>query len=551
MSVESVAGTPSTDHPGGEAPPRLSNEQPDVGHLEELRTAPIDLFWRVRNECGEVGEINLAGSHVTLLFGPEAQELFFRAPDEQLDQGEAYPFMKPIFGPGVIFDLPVERRKKAIRTRALRDEYMRRHADVISAETEMMCERLQGSGDFDLLDFFGELTTYTSTATLIGQEFRDDLAQKGSEFATAFQDLERGTDAYAYVDPYMDIPSFHARDAARTELVELITEILDNREEEGRRCQDLLQAMDSLIDENGDKRYSRSEITGMIIGMMLAGHHTSQGAASWALIELLQNPEVMARVVEELDAIYADGRQVSFQSLREIPLLEGVLKETLRMHPPLIILMRKVMHDFHFKNYTVKAGNMVAVSPAVSNRNPDYFPDPDRFDPERYNDDRREDARNPWSWISFGGGRHKCIGSAFALMQLKGIFSILLRRFEFEFAQPSESYVNDHSKMVVHLKQPCRVRYRPRKAGAVSAASAKRVQKREQEEEAALPFRVCVDPDLCQGHAVCTGEAPEIFELGRDERVHVKDETPRKELRRKAELAARYCPNHVIRIEDL
>ncbi len=195
MSVESVAGTPSTDHPGGEAPPRLSNEQPDVGHLEELRTAPIDLFWRVRNECGEVGEINLAGSHVTLLFGPEAQELFFRAPDEQLDQGEAYPFMKPIFGPGVIFDLPVERRKKAIRTRALRDEYMRRHADVISAETEMMCERLQGSGDFDLLDFFGELTTYTSTATLIGQEFRDDLAQKGSEFATAFQDLERGTDA--------------------------------------------------------------------------------------------------------------------------------------------------------------------------------------------------------------------------------------------------------------------------------------------------------------------------------------------------------------------
>ncbi len=84
-----------------------------------------------------------------------------------------------------------------------------------------------------------------------------------------------------------------------------------------------------------------------------------------------------------------------------------------------------------------------------------------------------------------------------------------------------------------------------------SSASAKRVEEREREEAAALPFRVCVDADLCQGHAVCTGEAPEIFELGPDERVHVKDETPRKELRRKAELAARYCPNHVIKIEDL
>jgi len=551
MSQESHARNATTDHPGGDAPPRLSNELPETGHLEEFRTAPIDLFWRVRNECGEVGEINLAGTHITLLYGAKAQEKFFRAPDEQLDQGKAYPFMRPIFGPGVVFDLPVAERKKAVRTRALRDEHMRRHADVISAETDSMCETLQDSGGFDLLAFFGELTTYTSTATLIGQEFRDDLVAKGAEFARAFQDLERGTDAYAYIDPYMDIPSFRARDAARLKLVDLITEILDKREEQGRRCRDLLTVVDSLIDENGDKRYSRSEITGMIIGLMLAGHHTSQGAASWALIELLRNPDVMASVVEELDAIYADGRKVSFQSLREIPLLEGVIKETIRMHPPLIILMRKVMKDFHFKNFTVKAGDLVAVSPAVSNRDPDCFPDPDSFDPERYNDDRREDARHPWSWISFGGGRHKCVGSAFALMQMKGIFSTLLRSYEFEFDQPPESYVDDHSKMVVHLKQPCRVRFKPRATAAVTAASAKRVREREEEEAAERPFRVTVDADLCQGHMVCVGEAPEIFELGEDDRVQVKDGTPRKELRRKARMAARYCPNHVITIEDL
>jgi sterol 14-demethylase len=459
--------------------------------------------------------------------------------------------MRPIFGEGVVFDLPVEKRKKAIRTRATRDEYMRRHADVIAAETHAMCDRLTGSGDFDLLEFFGELTTYTSTATLIGQEFRDDLSLKGSEFAKCFQDLERGTDAFAYVDPYLPIPSFKARDAGRARLVELITEILDRREAEKRHCTDLLQALDSQIDVNGDKRYSRSEITGMIIGLMLAGHHTSQGTAAWALIELLRNPHVMASVVEELDAIYADNRKVSFQSLREIPLLEGVLKETLRMHPPLIILMRKVMTDFHYKDYTVPAGNLVAVSPAVSNRLPEYFPEPDRFDPYRYTEDRREDARNPWSWISFGGGRHKCIGSAFAMMQLKGIFSIMLRRFEFEFAQPSESYVNDHSKMVVHLKQPCRVRCRPRKSHTVSAASARQLAAREEQEAAARPFRVIIDKDLCQGHAVCTGEAPEVFELGPDDLVHVKEEKPRKELRKKCELAVRYCPNHVIRLEDL
>ncbi|MCP4006909.1 MAG: cytochrome P450, partial [bacterium] len=357
--------------------------------------------------------------------------------------------------------------------------------------------------------------------------------------------------AFAYVNHNLPLPSFRARDRARKKLVELITEILDRREEEGRRCRDLLQIMDSLIDENGDKRYSRSEITGMIIGMMLAGHHTSQGVASWAMIEMLRHPDILSDTVEELDAIYADGREISFQSLREIPILEGVIKETLRVHPPLIVLMRKVMREFRYKDFSIEAGDLVAVSPAVSNRLGDHFPNPDEFDPGRYAEDRREDARNPWAWISFGGGRHKCIGSAFAMMQLKAIFSIVMRRFDFELAQPSESYVDNHSKMVVHLKQPCRVRYQKRKASAISAASTRALETREQEEAAALPFRVKVDVDLCQGHGVCTGEAPEVFELGEDERVRVLDETPRSTLRKKAELALRYCPNHVIQIEDL
>jgi len=97
----------------------------------------------------------------------------------------------------------------------------------------------------------------------------------------------------------------------------------------------------------------------------------------------------------------------------------------------------------------------------VSNTSED-FPDPDTFDPGRYIDPRQEDLVNRWTWIPFGAGRHRCVGAAFALMQLKAIFSILLRDWEFEMAQPSESYRNDHSKMVVQLQQPCRVRYRRR-----------------------------------------------------------------------------------------
>ena len=75
---------------------------------------------------------------------------------------------------------------------------------------------------------------------------------------------------------------------------------------------------------------------------------------------------------------------------------------------------------------------------------------------------RQEDLINRWTWIPFGAGRHRCVGAAFATMQIKAIFSVLLREYEFEMAQPSESYRNDHSKMVVQLAQPAKVRYRKR-----------------------------------------------------------------------------------------
>ena len=106
----------------------------------------------------------------------------------------------------------------------------------------------------------------------------------------------------------------------------------------------------------------------------------------------------------------------------------------------------------------------MAASPAISNRIGEDFPDPDAFVPGRYLEPREEDRANPWTWIPFGAGRHRCVGANFAMMQLKAIFSVLLEGWEFEAAQPLESYRNDHSKMVVQLEQPCRVRYRRRTA---------------------------------------------------------------------------------------
>jgi sterol 14-demethylase len=477
------------------------------------------------------------------MYGEQAQEAFFRAPDEQLDQAAAYPFMTPIFGRGVVFDATPEQRKQALRNQSLRDKMMRGHAEVIAAETERATLKLGDRGEFDLLDFFAELTIYTSSACLIGKSFREELTP---ELVPIFHDLEKGTDAFAYVNPYLPLPSFRRRDAARRRLVAILQGIFEKREAAGDENKDLFSVLRSLKHPDGSPRYPVDIITGMFISMMFAGHHTTSTAASWMLIELLRHPDICQDVASELDELYLDGREVSYQALREMPRLECVIKETLRLHAPLIILMRKVQREFHYKNWTVPVGSTVAVSPSVSNRMPDCFPEPERFDPSRYLAPREEDKQG-FAWIPFGGGRHRCVGASFAMMQLKAIFSVLLRRFEFEMAQPSESYRNDHSKMVVQLEQPCRVRYRRRVLKAAPVARA--AQAGAKAEPGAV--RVHVDADLCQGHGVCVGEAPEVFRIDpQTGRVELLLERPPEALRARVDKAVRYCPTRALSLHD-
>src|SRR5690606_11571153 len=343
-----------------------------------------------------------------------------------------------------------------LKNQALKGDMMRGHATTIEAEIRRMVADWGDEGEIDLLDFFAELTIYTTSSCLIGKPFREEL---DSRFVQAYHDLERGTDAIAYVDPYLPgVESFEIRDRGRRTLVALVQAIIDKRIARGKVPREERDLLDVLISLDMGADY----ITGVFISMMFAGHHTTSGTSAWTLIELMRHPDYLAEVVAELDELYADDSEVSFQALRSIPKLEASLKEALRLHPPLIILLRVAQEELELAGNRIPAGTMVGASPRVSNRMAEHFPEPERFDPRRYLDGRQEDRLNQWTWIPFGAGRHRCVGNAFAMMQMKAIFSVILRDFEFEMTQPSESYRDDFSKMVIQLEQPCRVRYRRR-----------------------------------------------------------------------------------------
>ncbi len=526
------------------APPRLSGGMPVVGHTVEFVRNALGLLSRAHDELGEVAAFEVMGRNMVAVYGPQAHEAVFRAPEEQLSPQEAYKIMTPVFGKGLVYDAPHAKMNEQLKMLlpALKDRRMRTYGEIVVEEVEKSIAGWGDEGEIDLVEYCRVLTNYTSSHCLLGKEFRGAMNE---EFARVYASLERGVTPIAYINAHLPIPSFWERDRARVRLEEMVTAIIEQRKKAGRTGEDFLQTLMDAKYKSGAP-LTEHEITGMLVAAMFAGHHTSSVTTAWALIELTKQPDLLTRVRAELDGVFGEGAVPGFYTLRSIPLTEQTVLETLRLHPPLFMLVRVAGQDFVYKSYFIPKGSWVIVSPTVAHLMPEYFRDPLRFDPDRFGPGREEDSVD-YAFIPFAGGRHKCLGNAFALLQVKAILTILLRRFDFELVQPDVK--SDFHGLVVGPEEPCRIRYKKRAgvkhftySGAAANAGAAAVAPR--------PFRVEVDLDLCQGHAVCMGEAPEVFRVSGVGKVELIDARPDPKLYGKAKEAEKYCPTKTIRIID-
>jgi sterol 14-demethylase len=438
--------------------PELPGGLPFLGHALDFHRNPTDLIQRGREQLGEIFSFVLAGKQITVLTGPEANEAFFRASDDQLSQREVYQFTVPIFGQGIVYDVPPEimNEQIALLFPALRDQRLQAYAGFMKDEAEAYFDQWADEGEVDLLTVANELTTFIASRCLIGHEFRQNLS---TEFAHLYHDLEGGLNVVAFFKHDLPLPRFKRRDRARVRMVELISRIIADRRASGTEGEDFLQTLMTARYKDGST-LSDDAITGLLLTLIFAGQHTSSVLATWTGVLLLKHPQYLPDVLAEQREVFNSQEHVSLDMLRRLGALERAIKEAERMHPPLVMLMRKVLRDFQFRDYCVPAGGLVMVSPSVSHRVPSVFHDPDTYDPNRFGPGREEDRKNNYSLIGFGGGRHRCIGLTFAQQQVKVIWSVLLQRFEMELAQPD--YEPNYKTFVVGPKRPCMVRYRRR-----------------------------------------------------------------------------------------
>jgi cytochrome P450 len=187
----------------------------------------------------------------------------------------------------------------------------------------------------------------------------------------------------------------------------------------------ILSLLLAARDEDGQPM-TDDELCDELVTMLIAGHETTATALSWAFAVLLEHRDVAARLREEVAGIDDPA------ALAGVEYLDLVVKETLRLRPIIPDVVRKTQRPITFAGYDIPAG--VSLTPVIylAHRRPESWPDPERFDPERF----RGAKIDPYAWFPFGGGIRRCLGMAFAMYEMKIVLGMILPRVTMRLEKP-------------------------------------------------------------------------------------------------------------------
>ena len=416
--------------------------------------------WR---EQGELVRFRLGPREFVLFTGPEAHDVYFSAPEDQLNAKAVYQFTVPIFGRGVAYDAAPELMDEQLGFLfpALREAAMRRFARIMFEETSQFADTLGEDGEVDLPLALNELTVKIASRCLIGEEVRE---QVDAGFAEAYHDLQKGINTLGFFLPRLPTPAHRSRDRARRQVAALFSRIMTARRLSGARPDDFMQTLMHARYRDG-RVLDDDEITGILLTVLFAGQHTSAVLATWTGLELLRTPSYLARVRDEIQDVYREAGAMSLASLKRQEALEHAVRECERLHPPLIMLIRKVLKPVRYRDYIVPAGTLAMVSPAVSHRLPHVFADPERFAPDRFAPPRLRGQTTPVRLDRFWRRQTPLHGETFCVPAAESDLDRAARSLRFSSRHRVSR--SELRSWVTGPETPCRLRYRRRSQGSI------------------------------------------------------------------------------------
>ncbi|MBP1702938.1 MAG: Cytochrome monooxygenase [Chloroflexi bacterium] len=425
---------------------------PLLGNALEFNNNRHALIQRGLDELGPVFAFKIGPKPVAVLIGPDYQQFFFMETDKKLSIDKPYRSLEALFGEVAFLAGPeVYQEQRPILHSPFQREKMLKYMNIMQCEVQAWLDSLGPEGEMDISAEMGRLVQNVAGNALMGQNFQ---SQVGREFWDLYADL--GKSLNMVIPPNWPTPKNIRRDRAKRRMRQLLEPIIAERRQNPGQYDDFLQDFIETPSRSGSQADDETIIS-LLRALMFASHETTAGQAAWTIIEILRHPDYEALVRQELEVILPPRTAIDGTVLRNLEHVAWAVREIERLHPSADILMRLAEEDIEVGDFRVPKDWLVLISPMIAHRLPEWFDEPERFDPQRFAPGREEDRRHRFSMVGFGGGVHKCAGMNFANNEMMTITALLFQQFELELLTPNPGLMFG---LGAARPEPTRIHYR-------------------------------------------------------------------------------------------
>ena len=412
--------------------PVLRGSVPMVGVLPALARDPLEVFARAR-ALGDVARLALPGRHpVFVLAEPAHIRHVLQESHANYRRTPFHDQLKPLLGEGLVTsEGELWDQQRRLLQPAFRAERVRRFVEVMGIGADELAARWERAADagqvLDVSREMSDLALDIALRCMFGQERRAEGAAVGAAvreaqawIASRFWSLLPGW------TERLPLPSNRRFRRARALLDGVVEGIIARRLASGRMGDDLLgmllAAQQGLESDRVDARQVRDEV----MTALLAGHETSAAALTWTWHLLAGNPRVADAVCDEANSVFGGRSAPSADDLGRLVLTRAVIGEAMRLYPPVGWFGRLAAGADRIGGYAIPAGAILALSPWLVQRDPRFWPEPERFDPARFAPGAPR--RPAYTYFPFGGGPRTCIGNHFAMTEMLVALAVLAPR---------------------------------------------------------------------------------------------------------------------------
>jgi len=414
--------------------PPSPKSTPIIGHLGGFKNDPINFMLDSSKELGDAVLFKLLNKKIYFFNHPDAIKHVMQTNYKNYIKSPGYKPLRLLGGMGIFTNDGEEwvRRRKFYQPAFSYNSIQSYSSAVLQNANEMLAnweEKNNASNEINI-----SIEMMKITMNIIGETLFSTRIDYGSGLWKDTTLVLEWISERALRNPFVlpaNWPTKKNRDfhKAVKSLNEVIYKIIEDKKKNNSNPDDLLSRFMNPEEKNL-VGLNEKELRDEVMTIFIAGHETSANVLSWALYLLAQNQDIQEKVLAEVEIL--GNRELTFEDLHHLIYTGQVINETMRLYPPVWHLGRMNLAEDEILGYKIPAGSHVRMSPLTLHRNENYWPDAEKFDPERFSIEKTA-KQIPFSFIPFGAGPRLCAGRNFAMMEMVLILAKCIRKYQFSY----------------------------------------------------------------------------------------------------------------------